>query len=56
MKTYDDYYWEIVRYDGYETRICYDTRAKKKAERLEKENSRLKSMSLFQRIFRWEKE
>tara|TARA_R100000742_G_C4276390_1_gene97417 strand:- start:1448 stop:1636 length:189 start_codon:yes stop_codon:yes gene_type:complete len=62
MKLEDDYYWEIVGEVGYETRIYHDRQAERTIERLEgviseqdKEISRLKSMSLFQRIFRWEK-
>jgi len=51
----EDYYWEISDGYGYQTRIRYDRQAERKADRLEKEISRLKSMSLFQRIFRWEK-
>ena len=54
MRT-EDYYWEIVGEDGYETRIYHNRQAERKADRLEKEISRLKSMSLFQRIFRWGK-
>jgi len=63
METYDDC-WEIVNRRGitdgvhkwYEVQLLVkDKQADRKIERLEKEISRLKSMSLFQRIFRWGK-
>jgi len=63
MKLEDDWHWEIEDEFGYQPIIHYhNRRAERTIERLEghvfvqeKEISRLKSMSLFQRIFRWGK-